>query len=88
VVVGIWYERAADICGYCMCSIDNQLVEQRRISAMNKLVEFTISVEVEGDDIKSPSSEERDLFDRMMSDMEEVVGRSPCTLNDAYWEVL
>lgn len=53
---------------------------------MSKLVTFTISIEVEDDGLTRYSKEEQELFDKMLSDMEEVVGKSPFTLDDSYWE--
>lgn len=51
-----------------------------------KIVTFTISIEVEDDGCEGFSTEEQNLFREMLSAMEEVVGRSPFSLDDSGWE--
>lgn len=53
---------------------------------MSKIVTFTVSAEVEDDGIKKPSTEEEKLFEEMLSAMEDIVGRSPFTLDDSSYE--
>lgn len=72
--------------GEVMSIFDNSGKHERRNNM--KVVTFTVSVEVEDDGIANPSTEERKLFEQMLSDMEEVVGKSPFTLDDSGWEIV
>ena len=51
---------------------------------MSKIVTFTISIEV--DEEQAPINE--NIFSEMLSGMEEIVGRSPFSLNDSGFEVI
>mgnify|MGYP001457117765 CR=1 FL=1 len=47
------------------------------------LIEFTVRVEVEKDEL---TEEMYEGFDKILSDMEEVIGKESLTLDDSLWE--
>jgi hypothetical protein len=50
------------------------------------LVQFTLTIEV--DENPSNISQDAETYNRMLSDMEEVIGKSNFPLDNAEWEVI